>query len=207
MRTPRHRRARLPALLTLALAGLAVAGPLLQNGGFEQDAYTASPGYARQNGGAIAGWSLTGSGGLNPVWRDPARKTAAGSPFLDNGKVPEGRQVAFIQGPGSLRQQAPGLRHGYRYRVTYRENARVQRRGDEWPQVRVRLGGQIIVSAHEVTPVAAAEATNVPFCRVESAWYTPAADGAAEVVFETVQKSGTTTLLLDDVRLEESAVP
>jgi hypothetical protein len=207
VRTPGHRHALRQALLVVTFAGLATAAPQVQNGSFEQDAYTASPGYARQNGGDIAGWSLTGSVGVNPVWRDPARTTVLDSAFLDNGKIPDGRQVAFIQGPGSLKQTVTGLRQGYRYRVTYRENARVQRRGDEWPQVRVLVGGQIVVSVHEVTPVAPAAATDVPFYRVESAWYTPPADSTVEVVFEAVQKSGTTTLLLDEVRLEESPAP
>ena len=69
------------------------------------------------------------------------------------------------------------------------------------------LDGQVVVSAHEVTPVAPAEDTAAPFYRVESAWYTPAANGPLEVAIEAVQKSPTTTLLLDDVRIEEAPVP
>ncbi len=184
-----------------------MAAPQVQNGSFEQDTYSVSPGYAGQNGGSIAGWTVGGSAGVNPVWRDPARKAPPESPFLDNGKVPDGRQAAFIQGPGSLRQRLPDVRGGCRYRVTYRENARVQRRGDEWPQVRVLLGGQVVVSAHEVTPVAPVEDSAAPFYRVESAWYTPAANGPLDLAIEAVQKSPTTTLLVDDVRLEEAPVP
>lgn len=203
------------ALAMLLLTGVAcgpaigaeVAGPTLRNPGFEEDAYTVSPGYARQNGGVIAGWTLTGGAGVNPVWRDPARKAATESPFHDNGKVPEGRQLAFIQGPGSLCQIVAGFRRGMRYRIVYRENARVQRRGEEWPSLRVLLGSEVVVSAHEVTPVGAAEATDVPFARVVSAWFVPTADGPLEVRFEAVQKSPTTTVLLDAVRLEEEAAP
>lgn len=94
-----------------------------------------------------------------------------------------------------------------RYRLVYRENARVQRRGEEWPAVRVLLGGEVVVSPHEVTPVGAAEAADVPFARVVSAWFAPAADGPLEVRFEAVQKSPTTTVLLDDVRIEAEQAP
>ena len=205
------RRAQTGALGMLlwaaALALPARAAPQVQNGGFEADSYTVSPGYARQNGDQITGWTFAGGAGVNPVWPDGARKAGPEAPFLDNGRVPQGRQVAFIQGPGALRQQLAGLRPDRRYRVLYRENARVQRRGSEWPRLRLLLGDQVLVSAHEVTPVAAAEQMDVPFYRVESAWFTPPAAGTFELRFETVQKTGTTTVLLDDIRLEEALVP
>jgi hypothetical protein len=206
---PRDPRSTARGLLlaTLLLVARATAEPLVRNPGFEEDAYTVSPGYARQNGAAITGWTLSGGAGLNPVWRDTGRKAVLDAPFHDNGRVPEGRQIAFIQGPGTLRQTVTGFRLGRRYRVTYRENARVQRRGDEWPTVQVLLGGLVVVSPHEVTPVAATDAVEVPFARVESAWFTPTVDGDLELVFETVQKALTTSILLDHVRIEEEPRP
>jgi hypothetical protein len=180
---------------------------VLRNPGFEEDAYTVSPGYARQNGGTIAGWSFAGSAGVNPVWRGADGKAVLDAPFHDNGKVPEGRQVAFIQGPGSLKQPVAGLRQGTRYRVVFRENARVQRRGDEWPRLRVLVGGAVVVSPHEVTPVAAADEMDVPFARVESAWFTPPGAGDLDLLIETVQQTPTTTVLLDNVRIEEEPGP
>lgn len=189
------------------LARAETDAPTVRNPGFEEDVYTVSPGYARQNGGTITGWSLSGGAGVNPVWRDTGRKAALEAPFHDNGKIPEGRQSAFIQGPGSLKQTVTGSRLGLRYRVVYRENARVQRRGEEWPCLRVVLGGTVVVSAHEVTPVGAAEAVEVPFARVVSAWFTSTAAGPLELAFEAVQKSPTTTVLLDDVRIEAEQAP
>ncbi len=195
------------SLLTTLAAADPVPAPQVRNGSFETDAYSQSPGYARQNGGQIAEWHASGAAGVNPVWKDPAKRIGPDGPFLDNGRVPEGRQVAFIQGPGVLRQTLTGLRQGQRYRVLYRENARVQRRGPQWPQVRVTLGGTVIVSVHEVTPVATADQMETPFYRVESAWFSPGGDGPCDLVIETVQTSGTTTLLVDDVRIEAAPGP
>jgi class 3 adenylate cyclase len=66
-------------------------------------------------------------------------------------------------------------------------------------------GGQVVVSPHEVTPVSKAGKFSVPFYRVESADFTAPADGAFELVLETVQQSGTTTVFIDDVRVVEVA--
>jgi hypothetical protein len=195
-------RCALPSAALLATAASLAAGPLPANPSFEQDGYRQTPGYARLNGGSIAGWRGQGGCGVNPVWRDPQAHTGPDAPFHDNGKVPEGRQLAFIQGPGSLKQTLVGLRQGHRYRVQFRENARVQRRGNEWPRLRVLLGGQVVVSPHEVTPVSGRDDFQIPFNRVESAWFVAPADGDFELAFETVQTSPTTTLLLDDVRIE-----
>jgi hypothetical protein len=68
---------------------LAIVG-IIPNPSFESDTFTTFPGYARDNGGVIAGWVLSdpASVGLNP---------AGESPFADNGAIPEGANVAFIQ--------------------------------------------------------------------------------------------------------------
>lgn len=202
MRLRRRACSTVLGLFTALSAAAAEPVPQARNGSFEADAYAVSPGYARQNGDQIAEWRGSGGCGVNPVWRDPAKRNGPEAPFWDNGRLPHGRQVAFIQGPGALRQTVAGFRQGRRYRVTYRENARIQRRGEQWPQARVALGGQVVVSAHEVTPVAPAEQMATPFSRIESAWFIPAADGAFDLVIETVQTSVTTTLLIDDVRIE-----
>jgi hypothetical protein len=173
------------------------------NPSFELDRYTVWPGTAGGNGRAIAGWSYTGNAGVNPVWKDPQARKGPESPFHDNGAVPEGRQLAFIQGPGKLSQMIGGFRQGAGYVIGYRENARIQRQGDQWPRVRVTLGGQVIVSEHEVTPIAKRDDFEAPFYRVESAVFTAPADGPFELTIETVQESRTTTVLLDAVIIRE----
>lgn len=189
-----------------ALAACAAAAPQVANPGFEQDRYTTSPGYRFHNGGAIAGWE--GGSGVNPVWRDPENQRGPDAPFADNGRIPEGRQVAFIQGPGRLSQRVEGFVAGRTYRVTFRSNARVTRRGTQWPRLQATLGGTLIVSPHEVRPVTRIGDYTAPYCRVVSGPFVPPEDGAYELVLETVQQSPTTTVLLDDVRIvEEPAQP
>ncbi len=178
--------------------------PQVVNGSFEADAYRKTPGTTGANGGRLTGWRHRGNVGVNPVWADPQKRTGPTAPFHDNGRVPDGRQIGLLQGPGSLSQTIAGFRAGERWRVVYRENGRVQRRGTEWPRARVLLGGQEVVSPHEVPPVGRQDDFDTPFARVESAWFTVPADGPLELVIEAVQETATTTLLLDDVRLERA---
>jgi hypothetical protein len=190
------------AVLLAGLATLAAGAPQLTNPSFEVDRYSKWPGYARHNGGAITGWE--GVSGINPLWRNPEAQQGPDAPFLDNGKIPHGKQLAFIQGPGKLSQRLSGLEAGRRYQVTYRENARVHRPSEtaEWPRLRVLLGEQVIVSAHKVTPVTRKGDFSAPFYRVESGQFTPPRDGDYELRFETLQSSSS-TVLLDDVRIAE----
>jgi hypothetical protein len=187
----------------LLTAASATGAPVIGNPSFEADRYVASPGTAAGNGKTITAWAHTGNAGVNPIWKDPQAPKGPESPFHDNGRIPDGRQLAFIQGPGAIRQVVTGFEAGKRYLVTFRENARVQRQGTQWPRVQAALGGELIVSPHEVTPVAPQNAFEAPFCRVESALFTAPHAGDFELVIETVQESCTTTVLLDAVEIRE----
>ena len=61
----------------------------------------------RRANGQITGWNATTGSGLNP---------AGGSPFADNGTVPNGTQVAFVQS-GSIDTVITGLTTGTEYRL------------------------------------------------------------------------------------------
>ena len=189
--------------LIAALVANLTAAPMLQNPSFEADRYSVSPGTANGNGKTITGWSYSGNAGVNPLWKNPQTQKGPDSPFHDNGAIPDGKQLAFIQGPGKLSQEVGGFEQGHRYIVGFRENARIQHQGDQWPQVRVTLGGQVIVSPHEVTPIARKDDLTVPFYRVESAVFTAPTTGEFELAIETVQESRTTTILLDAVEIRE----
>ncbi len=182
---------------------IASAAPVVQNGSFEADRYAVSPGTAAANGKTITGWTYAGNAGLNPVWRNPQAQKGPDAAFYDNGAIPDGKQIALIQGPGSLSQVVPGFEQGKRYVVTLRENGRVQHQGTQWPRLQVTLGGEVIVSAHDVPPVAKKDALDVPFCRVESAVFTAPTSGEFELVIETVQESRTTTVYIDAVGIRE----
>ncbi|MGQ9730248.1 MAG: hypothetical protein ACUVX8_03160 [Candidatus Zipacnadales bacterium] len=188
------------------LAGsiLVEGAPVVENASFEADRYSVWPGTANANGKRLTGWNYVGNVGVNPVWKDPQAQRGPDSPFHDNGQLLAGKQLAFIQGRGRLTQSVPGFEKGKHYRVTFRENARIQRQGDQWPQVQVKLGGVLIVSPHEVTPVVMKRNDfSVPFYRVESGVFTAPDNGAYELVIETVQESPTTTLLIDDIHISE----
>jgi hypothetical protein len=69
----------------------------------------------------IEGWTTDTSAGLNPIYDGQ-------SPFANNGRIPHGRRVAFIQSAGSivhsLSTTITGLRPGLNYQVTFQANSR-----------------------------------------------------------------------------------
>jgi hypothetical protein len=105
----------------LLLHSLPASGQTLTNGSFEADTFTVAPGYVSGNT-AITGWtgSPTNRVGLNPA--------PVASPFADNGQIPNGTKVAFIQagasGPAFLQTTVTGLVEGTKYHVSLRANAR-----------------------------------------------------------------------------------
>src|SRR5215510_11434834 len=107
-------------LTTLALLGaLAIASAqTIPNPSFEANSFTNGHGYITNNA-QIVGWSTTDANhaGLNP---------AADSPFADNGAIPHGTNVAFIQSApnSSLYTTISNLTFGETYKVNFRVNAR-----------------------------------------------------------------------------------
>ena len=109
--------------LTLLLLAPAAWAQTIPNPSFEFDHYSVSPGYASLNGGHITGWVIS----------DPTRiglnlgGTNTPGLFADNGAIPEGTNVAFIQSNGttnSLSTTISGLLPGALYQVTFRANSR-----------------------------------------------------------------------------------
>jgi hypothetical protein len=185
-------------LLAVCTAALA-AGPTVSNPSFEADRYGNWPGYARGNGGTIAGWQWKGSAGINPIWREGGRPDHA---FSDNGRVPNGRQVAFLQNVAELRQSVAGFEKGTRYRVTYWENARHNNAPTRNPRLKVTLGGETVVSEHRIGPVEAIGHRTLPYHYVESAVFTARRDGAFTLVFHTTF-GDRVAVLLDRMRIVE----
>ena len=96
MLVPTNRRAFAwlrPTLLTTAAllfaGGLGVQAQTITNPSFEADTFGNFPGYISGNG-PITGWTAGNNSraGLNP---------GGGTPFADNGVIPAGANVAFIQ--------------------------------------------------------------------------------------------------------------
>lgn len=125
-------RYRLAALLCAALPPAALTAQTIPNPSFEAESYTVWPGYMSGNV-PITGWTTAtpGSVGLNP---------AGGSPFADNGIIPDGTNVAFIQSngsPTSLSTTISGLTAGQTYQLAFRANARA----GQTPRMTVTVDG------------------------------------------------------------------
>lgn len=189
-------------LVAFCSASISWSEPKVLNPSFEADKYGKSPGHARVNGGKITGWKYTGGVGINPWWNDPARQTGPTHSFSDNGRVPHGRQVALMQNKCTLSQTIYGFEAGKEYRVTYRENARHNRAPERRPKLKVTLGGQTIVSLHEIAPVDGFGMRSVPYNLVESAVFTAPERGGFDLVFTTTVHNRVTALI-DDVKVKE----
>lgn len=81
------------SVVAAVLWSQAVWGQTIPNPSFEADTFTVFPGYIRDNG-PVPGWTGTPPErvGLNP---------GGGTPFANNGTIPDGDNVAFIQSNAS----------------------------------------------------------------------------------------------------------
>ena len=169
-------------LSVLIMAGPEVRGQTIPNPGFEADAFTVWPGYAGINGG-ISGWTFTGGAGLNP---------ASGNPFADNGAIPQGSNVAFIQSGSNvfetLATTITGLTPGTAYTVRFRAN---QRAGYGAPSPSYALNGGAPVPFSAAPPVGGSNG----YYYVRGTFNATAATAALAVSNIT---GGDTTLLVDD---------
>ena len=157
----------------------------MSNPSFEDNSFTIFPGYVFLNG-AINGWSSSvGRLGLNPV--------AGSSPFADNGAIPHGYQVAFMQEEGVLSQVVGGFTVGAHYRLQYYENSRAWSTGSV-PYLEVQLGGATIVAAHPVTPVGGSN----PY-HVISGMFKATATSLQLAFIKSNPQGGDTTVLIDNV--------
>ena len=109
-------------IISVLLSVVAATAATIPNPSFETDTFTVFPGYVSGNA-PITGWTGNNNDrvGLNP---------ATSSPFADNGAIPAGAQVAFIQndvatiGGVTLSAVISDLVVGETYKVTFRVNAR-----------------------------------------------------------------------------------
>ncbi len=191
--------------LILAIQSFAADSILVTNPSFQADNFPVFPGYrGGGNPAAITGWG--GSGGIN------GSDIGAGVPFADNGAIPDGTRVSFIQGAGSLTQTLIGFEIGQRYWVQLWMNARGCC-GDV-PRVNVTLGGQQLLTPTQLTPVGGA----APYYLANFAWtatsafpllvinVNPVAGGDASAVFDavTVIKRGTGEVVIANPSFEAS---
>lgn len=158
---------------------------LIENGGFEADAVPDEAGYTTE----ITGWTWGGGGSLI--------NDATGPFYVEssNGPIPEGTQIAGIQGEGSLSQEVSGLEDGREYRLDIHVNGRECCPAEDPAvmSVRVTLGTQTII---EVAPVTL---TN-PFQLIQEAFEYDEAWGNT-LTIQTFDSTGDATVLFDGVAL------
>lgn len=139
----------------LSAPATVVVGLPMSNASFEADEFLSWPGYSGDNPGnastppgfnvPITDWvqSSEERSGINPI-------SNGQSPFADNGRIPHGRQVAFLQSidsPITLSRTVSGLTTGSQYYLHYYENSRA---ATAQPTLAVQLGDVVTIPEHLV---------------------------------------------------------
>ena len=177
----------------VALASIALAGAgwtqTIPNPSFEANNYTTYPGYASVNGGSISGWTISDptTTGINP---------SGASPFADNGAIPNGSRVAFIQSAGPVNKLSTtisSLTIGRYYRVAFRSNSRT---GSGTMTSSLSLNGDPFVSFTASPPVGGSN----PYYTNSGAFLASAT--TAPLVVQNVAATDS-TVLIDDFTIAE----
>jgi len=155
---------------------------------------------------AIDGWSATGGGAIGGGSNGVGLSDSNGA-FANNGTIPDGRQVAFLQ-TGSpvattLLQTISGLIPGDQYVISFYDNSRSY--GAD-PVLNVSFGGQAIIAPQTISPVGGVN----PYNFIMGTAYT-ATSGSADLLFAaSIPQSGDASALIDDVTIKDispAAVP
>ncbi len=175
---------------TLLLTCLPAFAQTIPNPSFELDSFTNFPGYVSGNA-PITGWlgNYDARHGINP---------GGGSPFADNGTIPAGSQVGFIQNEGfdsKMETTISGLTPGQTYQLAFRANAR----NGNVPILNLSVDGALLVNA-EVRAVGG----NNPY-RWISAYFTATGTEAPLTVANVAGSDN--TLLIDDFTVTATSQP
>jgi hypothetical protein len=185
-RQGKHRGVFQSIFVAVVCGGLTITGlgnteaATVTNPSFEADTFTVFPGYVANNG-PVTGWTGADGQGINP---------SAGSPFADNGTVPDGTQVGFLQGTASFGNTITGLTNGQQYELSFRVNAR----SGLAPTMSVDVGGTALVKS-DVNPVGGAN----PYKYVVRTF--TATGPTMPLNIHSTVLAGDRTLLVDDVRI------
>ncbi|AKS41544.1 hypothetical protein HNQ63_001134 [Wenzhouxiangella marina] len=177
--------------------GVVVPEPQIVNPSFEVGSFQIWPGYVADNGG-VSGWegSSVGNWGLNPI-------SNGQSPFADNGAIPDGTQVGFLQsspgGESRLSTLMTGLLPGSSYVVRFRANAR----SSNSVLVQVAVSGELREISLNGGPPALSQTISPvggsnPYHRVSLVFTAVVASQALTIING---QGGDNTVLIDDFEL------
>ena len=173
--------------VTSSVASLTLGLPMT-NPSFEADTFSVFPGYVSGNG-PITGWNALGGHGVNPG--------VGFSPFADNGAIPHGTKVAFMQADGPMTQRVTGFTPGATYYVHYYENSR----GGNTPAIAVTITDDTntltLVAEHVVTSVGGSN----PYYEVFSQSFIATAAEMTLAFVKSNPRSGDNTVLVDNVAI------
>lgn len=169
-----------------SLVAQVVVGLPIENASFEADIFDVWPGYISGNF-PITGWSALGGHGINPV-------SDGRSPFADNGTIPHGNQVAFMQADGTMSQVVKGFTVGAEYYVHYYENARTT---VTIPGLEVKVGEITVVPSHSVVPVRGGNS----YYEVSSEVFVAQSSEMPLMFTKSSPEGGDCTVLIDNVAI------
>ncbi|MCW1922428.1 cadherin-like domain-containing protein [Luteolibacter arcticus] len=181
----------------LLFSPIPLVAQTITNPGFEANTFTVFPGYIDASptftpNGPITGWTGTpvSRTGLNP---------SGSSPFADNGVIPEGLNVAFVQagasGVASLQTTVTGLQINTKYNVSFRVNARA----GQSAVLRFSVDG---TPAGEDAEVTAVGGTNL--YKYAAFEFTATAEQHT-IAIANMRTAGDHTLTVDDVKIAPSS--
>ena len=161
------------------------------NGSFEDNGTDINlPGYANNN--PIIGWALSSENKIG-------RNTSSAGTFLDNGKVPDGKNVCFIQNSESISQIISDFDTTKYYAISLHVNA--QATGAGQATFKVELGNQTIFGPETISAVDG----EFPFMFFGTNISPSASD--LELKISQTTASDNNVLLIDDIRFEEMEMP
>lgn len=180
------------AFLSLA-AALPASAHTIENFSFESPevpsyAYIVPVGWAATGGGTIGG----GSNGVG--------LSDNTGPFANNGVIPDGVQVAFLQTDGSapttLAQTITGLTPGDQYVISFYDNSRAYANN---PILDVSFGGQAITASQDIAPVGDSN----PYNFITGTAYTATGTSADLIFAASIPTSGDAAALIDAVTIKD----
>ena len=161
------------------------------NGSFEDNGTDINlPGYASSN--PILGWTLSSENKIG-------RNTASTGNFLDNGAVPNGENICFIQNSENISQNIEDLDTTKNYAVCLHANAQAADAGQA--TLKVELGSETIFGPETVSAVGG----DLPFIFIGTN-ISPSASNLELKISQTTA-SDNNVLLIDDIRFDIMEMP
>ncbi len=166
------------------------AAAFIDNPGFEADGSDIIfPGYVSNN--LLTGWTYSAA--------DEIGRNTSDGPFLDNGTIPEGKNICFIIGQNYISQTISGFESGELYRVSVYANAAIAGSGTE--QLELKLGGNSVIGPISVSPVGGNN-----FFHEFAENFTAASTNLILEIYQANANTGS-ILLIDDIRITKISNP